>query len=341
MTRTPTTLEACVELAFDALPKDVRIWFPSDPSAALIAGLGLRVRAADHLTERADGGSCDGMSFLDDGVILYAPTGNRRENFTLAHELGHWLLDQTESIYDWLAAQPEPAVARETLCDRIAQRLLLPSETIRAVVGVGPIEARHVSDLYHASLASWPVCAIALATQLRGLGAVIITDPTERTVEYASIHPDPEHGWPKVHPWPGQPIPAGHPLRSLKPGNETRHRSFWATPWGNSDIYYLDAIADTRRITAVLADTDLWNTEVFHPNIRREYRDQTERRVTCCGRTHTVRTYPCPTCNTPYCPICGSCRCDRQAAAEKRCRGRCGLQFLPHLLEDGLCEDCR
>jgi len=281
------------------------------------------------------------MSFLDDGVILYAPTGNRRENFTLAHELGHWLVDQTDAIYDWLSAQPEPPVALETLCDRVAQRLLLPIENIRAVVGAGPVEARHVADLYDRSLASWPVCAIALAAQLRGLGAVIITDPVDHSVEYASIHPDPEQGWPKVHPWPGQPIPAGHPLRTLGEGGSSRRRSFWTTPWGHREIYYLDAVVNSRRAIAILADTDLWHTELFHPVVQREFRDQTEREVTCCGRTHSVRSYPCPNCHTPFCPSCGKCRCDRQAAAEDRCRGRCGLQYLPHLLEDGLCEECR
>ncbi len=342
MTRTPTTLEGCVDLALGALPGYVGRRFAENPTDALTRGLNLKVRAAEHLTDRrADGGSCDGMSFLDDGVILYAPTESRRENFTLAHELGHWLVDQAGEIYNWLLAQPEPAVALETLCDRLAQRLLLPTEVIASVVGVGPVEARHVRDLYHASLASQPVCAIALAAQLRGLGAVIITDRRTHTVEYASIQPDPEQGWPTVHPWPDQPVPPGHPLHTLQPGAATRHRSFWATPWGNRAEYYLDAFAGERRTVAILADTDLWNTELFHPNTQREYRDQPERQVTCCGRTHTVRSYPCPTCNERFCPTCGKCRCDRRATAEVTCAGRCGLQYLPHLLQDGLCDDCR
>lgn len=338
MTAAPRTLEGCVQLAFDALPAHVQAAFATNPIQTLTGDLGLTVRSADHLTSRADGGSCDGMSFLDDGVILYATTGNRRENFTLAHELGHWLIDQTEVIYDWLAKQPEPAVALETLCDRIAQRLLILEDVITAVVGTEPVQARHVAELYAASLASWPVCAIALATRLRGLGAVIITN--SEAVEYASIHPDPEHGWPTIHPWPGQPLPAGHPLQILKPGQSRRGRSFWSS-WNRRETYYLDAIVDSRRSIAVLADTDLWNSEVFHPAVRREYRNQTERQVTCCGQTHTVRTYPCPTCEEPYCPTCGKCRCDRRAANENVCRGRCGLQYLPHLLENGLCEDCR
>lgn len=342
MTGTPTTLEGCVELALGALPEDVGRRFAENPIDALTRGLSLKVRTAEHLMHRrADGGSCDGMSFPDDGVILYAPTENRRQNFTLAHELGHWLVDQVEEIYNWASAQPEPAVALETLCDRLAQRLLLHEEIIATVVGSGPVEARHVSDLFRASLASQPVCAIALASRLRGLGAVIITDRRTHTVEYASIHPDPEQGWPTVHPWPDQPVPPGHPLQTLDPGATTRRRSFWTTPWGRQELYYLDAFAGQRRAVAVLADTDLWNAEVFHPHTQREFHDQPERHITCCGRTWTVHSYPCSTCSEPFCPTCGNCRCDRRAAAEVRCAGRCGLQYLPHLLEDGLCDDCR
>ena len=40
------------------------------------------------------------LSYLSDGVVLYRSTGNRRENFTMAHELGHWLVDQTNDVYD-------------------------------------------------------------------------------------------------------------------------------------------------------------------------------------------------------------------------------------------------
>jgi len=64
----------------------------------------LTVRAVDHLDDaRADGGVCDGVSYLNDGVILYRSTGNRRENFTLAHELGHWLVDQADATLRKLA----------------------------------------------------------------------------------------------------------------------------------------------------------------------------------------------------------------------------------------------
>ena len=127
--------------------------------------LGLKVTAAEHLTERrADGGACDGLSFLKDEVILYAPTDNsRRENFTLAHELGHWLVEQAPEIFDWLFDRGDPEQALETLCDRIAPRLLLAETAVTNIVGGGPIRAQHIVDLFHSSQASIPPCAIALA----------------------------------------------------------------------------------------------------------------------------------------------------------------------------------
>lgn len=342
MTRTPSSLKDCVEIALSKLDPTVRETFADDPFDALTNGLNLKVGAVRHLSQsRSDGGSCDGMSFLDDGVILYAPTDNRRENFTLAHELGHWLIDQADHIYDWLSTQPEPMVVLETVCDRVAQRLLLPEATIRAVIGTGPVEARQVIDLYNASRASVPACGIALATQLPTLGAVIIIDRATHVIEYASVHPHPDHGWPQVHPWRHHEVPAGHPLKNLETDGTLRRRSTWTNKWDRTAEYYIDAVAGPRRTIAVLADIDLWQTEAFHPTTTREYRNQVERQVTCCGRTYTVRTYPCPKCRQPFCPACKGCRCDRQAAAETRCAGPCGLNYLPHLLEGGLCDECR
>lgn len=335
------TLEECTEAALGVLEDQTREAFTTSPLTYL-KDLGLNVQASDHLAERRDdGGSCDGMSFLKDDVILYAPTESRRENFTLAHELGHWLVYQVDDIYDWLDDQPEPDVALETLCDRIASRLLVPDTVLRQAVGEGPVQARHVTEIYRATNASIPVCGIALASQLPTLGAVIVVRHSTQGVEYASIHPDPERGWPKVRPWPGQSVPRAHPLRRLTSiGASLTIRSFWEMPWRTRADFYLDAVAGKRRTIAVFADTDLWHVDRFHPVTNREFDDRPEREVRCCGTTRRVRGYPCAKCDELYCPECGQCRCDRQAAAEKRCAGPCGLQYMPHLLTDGLCDQC-
>ena len=77
----------------------------ADPKRALTERFGLRVREQDELAQRRDaGGWCDGISFLDDGVVLYAPSPfSRRENFTLTHELGHKLTEEDDDALDWLA----------------------------------------------------------------------------------------------------------------------------------------------------------------------------------------------------------------------------------------------
>jgi len=336
-------LDRCVDRALSHLGETLRAKFAASPLDVLRHDLGLTIQQVDHLAQRRDdGGVCDGLSFLQDGVILYASTPNsRRQNFTLAHELGHWLVEQLEELYDWLADQDEPQRMLETVCDRIAQRLLLPREIVHSVVAEGPIRARHVLDLYGASNASQPVCAIALANRLPRLGAVAIIDRAKNTVQYASVRPDPEEGWPVVFPWPGQHVPAGHPFRSMLPGADMTRKTFWRTTWGSQEDYYIDAVSDGMRVIAVFSGVDVWGAERLHIDQQRGFDRRPATKIHCCGKTQTVRGYPCQDCGQPYCPHCGDCRCQRIAQREQMCAGTCFLRFQPHLLVDGLCEECR
>lgn len=336
-------LDQCVERALDYLSENLRKQFAARPLETLRVGLGLQAEAVDHSANRRDdGGACDGVSFLQDGVILYAPTPNsRRENFTLAHELGHWLVEQVGELYDWLLDQREPARMLETLCDRIAQRLLLPETVIDSVIAGRPMRAHHVADLYQASHASHPVCAIGLAQRLPHLGAVVVVDRTGGKVRYASVRPDLEEGWPVVFPWPGQSVPAGHPVRNMSPGGELTRKTFWSTPWGARGDYYIDAVSDDKRIIAVFSDIDIWGAESLHIDQARDFDRRPVFEIHCCGQIRTVRGYPCQDCRQPHCPECGNCRCQRIAQREQLCAGTCYLKFQPHLLIDGLCEECR
>lgn len=315
--------------------------FALDPFGAVDA-LGLTVLPVQRLSSRrGDGGACDGVSYLDDDIVLYAPSPNsRRENFTLGHELGHWLINHQAELLNWLADQRDPMAQLETVCDRIAQQLLVPIDAINAIIGDGPVTAQHVLDLYAATNASRPVCAIAVASRLRAMGAVAIIDTATFEIDFVSVHPDPDRGWPAVFPWTRHGVQPGHPLRVLKPGSSTRRQSFWAAPWGSRADYYIDALHDGRRVIAVFADTDLWGVSRLHIEPDREYLSAPTGEVTCCGATRRVRGYPCPTCGGHYCPTCGRCRCEKLAASDTQCRN-CHLTFRPHLLVDGLCEDCR
>ena len=336
-------LESCVSQALSLVPEDVGARFAANPAQVLRSDFGLTVRAVDHLDNaRDDGGACDGVSFLEDGVILYAATPNsRRENFTLAHELGHWLAENAPDVYDWLADEDDPGRLLETVCDRIAQRLLLPGDAAPAVIGPGPVRARHLIDLYNATQASRPVCAIALARQLPGLGAVTIIDRGSGVVTHASVTPDPEHGWPTVFPWRNQRLDGTHPLLRLRAGAESARRVPWSTPWGTHAEFYVDALADDKRVIAVFSDTDLWGVERFHPDLDRDFDVRPQLSGHCCGTSFQRRGYPCSNCEQPFCPKCGECRCERNARREVRCEGGCFQMFLPHLLVEGRCAECR
>lgn len=334
-------VDECAAAALSSLDPETRGLLATDPIEGLRA-LGLSVQAMDRLNDtRHDGGACDGVSFLREGLILYASSPNsRRENFTLGHELGHYLVDQNATIMNWLGDQPEAMAQLETICDRIASGLLLSQDDVDLVIQGRPITAAYVLDLYANSKASRPACAIAVADRMRGLGAVAIINADTRVVGSSSVHPDPDLGWPEVFPWRGQPVPSGHPLLALKAGGSMRRRSYWANAWGAQQRYYIDAHHDGRRLVAVFADTDIWGCETLHLDPEREYLNTPAGQVCCCGATHHVRGYPCPTCRKHYCPSCKQCPCEKSAARESTC-SRCFLSYQPHLLIRGLCEECR
>ncbi|APZ33039.1 hypothetical protein BOH66_01055 [Microbacterium aurum] len=333
-------VDACVRLAVAAVPSDVRAGFIDDPLETMTGRLGLTVRAAPQLASaRADGGFCDGMSFLDDGVILYRPTGNRRENFTLAHELGHYIVNTLDRVVDWLADNDDDGRVLETICDRFARELLLPTNVAAELVGRGPVRARHVLELYSATSASHPVCMIALAQQMRELGAIALIDRTTGEVTDASVRPDPELGWPKVIPWRGQRMPQGHHLLGLEEGTGRTERLTWHGTWGDED-FFIDAVGARNKIVCVFAATDIWTPGSAAPLISRDFDTRPHLRGTCCGRDFQVAGYPCPKCKKPFCPSCGLCPCQRSSAADALC-DECFRLFRPHLLEGGLCVECR
>lgn len=334
-------LDWCTRQALQRVRPHTRQAFAGDPLGVAQTHLGFKIRAVETLTEqRRDGGACDGVSYIRDGVILYAATRNsRRENFTIAHEVGHMLVDQQEQILDWLADQDQPAQLLETICDRIAQRLVLDSALVETVIGAGPVRAAHIEELFRRSQASRPACAIAIAGKLPHLGAVTLIDRDLGIVRYASIRPDPLAGWPTVFPWPGQSVPDGHPLLDMASDGRLTRKISWRTPWGRQQEFYADATSDDRIVTAVFSDVDLWATERLHTIAPREFDRRPVLEVACCGATRRVRGYPCETCHQPFCPSCGRCRCDRIAKTEQQCTA-CSMRFQPHLLLDGLCELC-
>lgn len=337
-------LNQCVELVFGVVPAPVRDEFVRNPIAAIQDELGITIVEARHLGDqkRNDGGACDGMSFLEDGVILYAPSDHsRRQNFTLAHELGHWALDGSpDDVQDWIADEDDSAKLIETVCDRIAARLLVPADSVTTVIGAGPVRADHLRALFDATQASRPACAIALANRLPGLGAVVIIDRPTGEVTHASVRPDLSRGWPKVYPWRGQTLSPTDPLMRLEPEAASTRSRTWQMPWGTSESFYVDAVADDRRTFAVFSAADLWAIDSFHARDNREFDARPTFTGYCCGTEFKGRGFPCAECSKPFCPTCGLCKCQRDEKREAGC-SNCFIMYLPHLLENGLCENCR
>lgn len=335
-------LDRWVDRAVEVLDEATREQFAQDPLSALTDRLGLTVRAVDTLSSsRADGGFCDGMSFLDDGVVLYAPTPNsRRQNFTLAHELGHWIVDRDTRLFDYIADQSDPAVLLESVCDQIAQRLLLPGALIETVVGAGPVRAHHVHDLFEQSQASRQACAIGISRRIAGLGAVVLIDRSGGLVDHASVRPDPDEGWPEVFPWRGQLLEDSHPLRTAAAGTTLTRRMLWRDSWGRQAEFYVDASIGERQIIAVLAAADVWQLDSMQVLQPREFDKRPTLSVYCCGQERTFRGYPCTSCHEGFCPSCKRCRCERRAASELNCIV-CNSLVQAHLLQEGACELCR
>lgn len=335
-------IDHCAELAIERVPFEGRIELARRPKTAITEIFDLRVQATEHLAlQHANGGACDGVSYLNEGVLLFAPTPySKRENFTVLHELGHWLVEQHDDILDWLADQEEHEKILETICDRIAQKLLVHPNEIEQIIGEGPLRAIHILELSEKSSASRPASAIALSHQLLCLGALVIIDSFTLEVVSSSVHPDPLKGWPKVIPWPGQSVSDDHPLAHLEPGESKTARMTWVSPWGQREHFYVDAYADDKRIYAVFSDMDIWSAVNFHPPVDREYDGRLELTGFCCGAAFTNRGYPCNTCKHSYCPECGGCKCDRQLARNRVC-ANCFISRPNHLIVDDLCQECR
>jgi IrrE N-terminal-like domain len=304
---------------------------------ALEAHWSLAIVAAESMTSRGQGGWCDGMSITSAGVVLYRPTGNRRENFTLAHELGHLLVDNDDACMSWLADQPDPLRTREQVCDGIAAHILIPDTIVDAVLEGEPPNAASIERLHVSTSASWPACVNALADRLPCDGFIAIVDNFDATIYYASrtrsTHP---------YAWARDSVPAGHMLRkSLRPQKAV---SWWPRFNVNERRRYYINIGEAGQFThAVFAADDLWGIEALHI----PQPDQDDRRydgsISCvsCGYSGRTVLYPCSICRTDTCQQCGECACDRRARTKTERCTHCTVSFLPHLIVDGLCPSCR
>jgi len=313
----------------------------TDPARAIPEHLGLTVVERDDLGERGDGGWCDGMSITEKGVIFYAPTDNsKRENFTLDHEVGHYLVDNDtdETTLDWAADLPERPKVIEQVCNIVASRLLLPEEEVRGVLGATGPGGDAVALLEARSEASREVCAIAVAERLPCDGFVALVNLRTSVVTFAA-----RAGQGRPYPRRDEPVPTGHPMLRLDDGESAASESWWPWPDRNPRRYYQHATRSGQWVYAVLADNDLWNAATFHAPIGdRPAVTVPERRMTCpCGYVGTARGFPCSTCKQISCPRCHECDCVRKDRQPRAFCDGCFVSFPVAQLKDGFCSGCR
>lgn len=306
----------------------------------------LTVEPSRDFQPRKTTGWCDGTSITRSGIVLYRPTGSRRDRFTLAHELGHNLVDADDECLIWLGDREDVDRDFEQVCDVIAAGVLIPDWRLDAVLDGGPPTAKSLRLLYENSEASWSCCAIALARRLPCDGFVAIVDRRNQTVFYAARTRDT-----RPYAWAGDQLPTTHPLR--RDEIPTKCKTFWpGFNMNESRTYYMSAEADGDYARALFAAHDLWNVEKLHVGPRplpsergRPERERYEGNVSCpsCGYSGVTALFPCNTCKKPTCQRCGKCDCDRNNEMKRvMCKGKNCFSFvLPHLIEDGLCPDCR
>ncbi len=299
--------------------------------------LGLSVEELEAVPKRGSGGWCDGASFVDEGRIMYRPTLGLRENFTICHELAHHLLRQDEDAMDWVYDMEDADDALETLCDKMAAALLVPSDLVDEAVAELGFTAEALVRLYDSTSASRHCCAIALVDQMPCPGFAAVVDPVSQKVWAAA-----RKGETSPAAYRGQVIPDGHALRRLT--DEAKHirtKSWW--PRGANDrwLYYLDARRAGNWNIAVFTEEDLLEVEQLH--FAAPERNQHDGDVRCpCGFKGKSKWFPCNDCKMSSCPKCQKCLCDYRSERETRATcANCFQSVRSHLLEDGLCDMCR
>lgn len=306
-----------------------------DPLAAARDDFHCVLVELENLNERGDGGSCDGFSFLDANTIYYRPTFSDRQNFTVAHELAHQLVENDDEAIDWITSQPG-APKLEEVCEAVAGRLLIPDDIVTAI-GTPPT-ARGLAAIFNSTNASRSACAVRIAQQLPCEGFVAIIDVRTQHVYFAARHDDT-----RPYAWQGNSVPDTHNVRYVEDGQQRHAESWWPYPNGDRVRFYMSAYRERDWTFAIFAANDLWQTITFHaPEQRqRDTRPELTHRCPDCGFDGTFRGYPCTDCRTPYCSRCKRCECDRRSERSKVCIS-CGLVKAKHLFdEDEICVDCQ
>lgn len=273
----------------------------------------------------------DGTYLAETQTISYRPMSERRDRFTLLHELGHHLLALDTQWSLGIAPMLDQAgvgvLVEERIVNEFAARVLIPEQDAHTAFERG-VNAEAVARLYDRGQASASACLVR-ALSHPGERLVMLTDLTG-------------------HPWfvdsTGEPFSPGKHVH--QPALETAAARA-AQAGGTFTGVGLGGIAykSGKTFSDVKIDIALRGALVFAvitalPRDVRVSGDSAEWRVVCidgCGREFRQEESPgiCSECQEPRCPGCRQCACSTPVLCE-----RCFIA-LPVLRQSrGLCEDC-
>lgn len=301
------------------LDSGVRIGLAQDP-LAVIRSVGVVVHPLPSRALAQDC-TCDGAFFpLPPPAIAYAATpGSRRENFTLLHEFGHYLVREDDDMLSELADVDDDGgqTAEERVCDAFAGRVLVPGDRVDLVLGGRRPEARDLPELFRQSIGSREACAVRLAERVGCFGYVALLDPRKHEVRFASASETCPYIWRR-----GSRLPPSHPVWRAA-GGEGMYRGegevVWAT--GRRNLW-LDAVVEGSVVVAVFSEDRYWPADglgILGPTSVTSSRG-IALSGTCrhCG-ADTWGYRACDKCGDVRCRSCGKCGCGAKESDERIC----------------------
>lgn len=251
--------------------------------------------------------SVDGWYSRADATVHLVRRGNEeRLNFTACHELGHHLQRHHPGVAAALAEYHKRDPQRrleDRICDTFASRVLIPDDAIPELHKLGPTAA-DVIAVYEATGASRAACVVRIADELAHEGWVILASPTGEILFAAAAHH--EFRLPPGTQQPDTSLITIAGTRGSQQGLESvTYRSGKASPQFNTDVREHEGYV----FAVMTVGTAPWSPGPVSNRDRWARKPEFECETASCGTTFTTYDRRCPTCDQPYCPECGRCRC--------------------------------
>lgn len=276
-------------------------------------------------------------SFTPPRIGIGRSASKPRAQFTALHELGHHLQVTDNALVDQLAQQDDAGrILEEMACDEFAARILIPSETIRQILGAGTPTAKQVVELWHRASASRAAVCVAAARQLASPGHVILLDGAG-SIEFSASHI--EFPLRRGSDQSGSEIYKAFTRTTLSTATSRQSRFTYKGGAFQGPELYTQA-TEMGGYTIIVAVTDGAPWERISLTSRAPLLSTGWRTCLNCGERVNPDDTPCPLCGVARCPECGRCECPSRVE-ELTCQ-TCFLVKPAHQFEaDGVtCNEC-